>query len=147
MDEREELERLRVQVHQLRGDLSRVTRELDEAQYEIDVIRWMVRGVASASVSLRVDPAMLANASVQELLTAFGRHAARCLLQESKLAFNDHAEMYALKAHVRYLENHARVNGLEFTPYALEETDALPQQLFRPHFYCRYSGERDGWGR
>jgi len=124
----------------LKNALSKARSERDNAMFRRDVAEWAVIGIANANSKITI----ARNVDITtDLITVFGRTAGQEILNESGLAFKDHALVYELKAHIHYLENHARSSGLQFDSYKDQRLTALPDDIFRPSWGCSYNGFKD----
>lgn len=135
VDPEQTVEKLQQQIEHLTRDLNRVRRERDEAQYRKEIAEWAVVGVVTSRVEFRMAQAPEAIAQTNDFLRIaelVGQHAAHALLHKARLAFSEHADFYALRQHVYYLENHARASGLAFTPWV--ETGATQAAFNQTRF-------------
>lgn len=116
--------------------------KLNDTEYRRDVAEWAVIGLVNESVHLTINDVMDKN-SIQMIMENLSKLAARKLLRDSQLEFNDHAELAEMRAHIHYLENHAQSRGLQFKPYLEKMPGTLPDDSFRPKWGYRYWGFRD----
>lgn len=125
-------QKLEQQITSLKNELIKMTRERDEAVYKKEIAEWAVVGVVTSRVQVQMTQVLIANDALR-LAEIIGKQAAVSLLHESQIAFDAHADMYELRQHVYYLENHAKASGLAFTPW--KETDKT-QETFK---YTRWA--------
>ncbi len=116
-----EVERLRWEIDTLKGQVSKLTRERDEAVYKKEIAEWAVVGIVASRVHFQLTQSATSFDAVNDAFRvsqALGRQAAHALLHHAGLAFEAHADFFELRQHVHYLENHARASGLAFKPWA-----------------------------
>lgn len=123
IDEQEVKTRIQAATHELRRDLQHAHEQREAAEYRARVAEWAVVGIvrSRAAVQYQLDAAALVTQAqhlYSSLLDTVANNCARHLLHQSRLEFNDHAELHRALSHIHYLENHARSRGVEFKPWS-----------------------------
>ncbi|WP_435310679.1 hypothetical protein [Primorskyibacter sedentarius] len=137
--ENDEIEKLKRRIERLESDLRAAEKARDLAVYEREVADWVMRGLASAKISITINEPCIDASKLVRVLDGYREVAARGLLHEAKLAFNSHAELFEAKQTIRRLINHVHAMGGK--PDIDERLpNKLPHEMFRPRFYCGYAG-------
>ena len=122
---------LQYRIRFLEDNLKIAKSALDLAQYESEVARWALVGVARSRIHVSANLNTDAHNAVK-IAEMIGRNAANTLLHESKVAFNSHSTLYEMRAHISYLENHALNCGVSFTPWKDSDETKLPNRFYYP---------------
>lgn len=115
-------------VTKVKRELDTALRERDEVIYAKEIAEWAVVGVVASRASVGIDISEAVDRRDRGLADTIVRRVAQELLYRAKLAFDAHTDLYALRTHVHYLENHAMNHGLSFTPWT--DTDST-KEAFR----------------
>ena len=129
--EAEEIAKLNYRIEELEHKLEEAKKIADLAQYDSEVARWALVGLARTRVHVTTTFNMDADNAVKAA-EIIGRRAAVYLLSESKVAFNYHSTLYEMRSHINYLENHARNCGISFTPWLDSDETKLPNRFYYP---------------
>lgn len=133
--EREDNAKLRAEVERLRAELRAANESIEAAEYRQHVAEWALVGIGRDATSLRMAVSGMSldikGADPFAMAEHMGKTLARALIHQADIEFRGHASMYEARQHIHYLENHARANGLPFTPYLdkvlQERTDKPPR--------------------
>ena len=115
--EEECLRRISSATVDLKRDLRNAHEDAAAQRYRVKTLEWAMYGLMhhTGRVTITVNgPIGLKDANLLEMARHFGANAAHRVLEESGIAFKQHAEMYELKSHIHYLENHAASRGVQF---------------------------------
>lgn len=130
-EEAEEIAKLNYRIKELEHKLEEAKKTADLAQYESEVARWALVGVARSRIHVSANLNTDAHNAVK-IAEMIGRNAANTLLHESKIAFNSHSVLFEMISHIHYLENHARNCGVAFRPWVDSDSTKLPNRFYYP---------------
>lgn len=115
--EEECLRRISAATERLRDELRKAHEDTSDQKYRVKTLEWAMHGLMhhTGRVTITVNgPTGIKDSMLMEMVRQFAGNAAHRVLEESGIAFKQHAELYELKSHVHYLENHAASRGVQF---------------------------------
>lgn len=115
---------LQFQINGLKNQLTKTIRERDEAIYDKEVSEWALVGIVQSRAHVKIVLNTTPADDLMRLAEALGRNAALKLLHDAGLAFKAHAEMFEMRQHIHYMENHGGLHGVQFTPWKDTELTA-----------------------
>ena len=93
------VERLLKEIDWSRGEIERLKKRLLAEQFRAAVAEWAVAGVVSERVQIRqtvTSQELRGTPDPLDIARYAGRYAGAALLERSRLAFKDHAQLYEL---------------------------------------------------
>lgn len=135
----EEIGTLKFQINILTEKLEKAYEAIDAAEYRAQVAEWALVGLgrSKAQTRLSLNSEMLSQATDPMMIAdVIGKRLGNELLHGAKIAFNAYSDLYELRMHVMYLENHARGSGLIFKPWEERASTRFPDKSYRPTPFC-----------